>query len=166
MTDAKGSWEEPKHQDGGASVLHLGVTLCGRRDLVCDVENGDPITVHNIPGSVYLGTLTGPAHQAFHRPAKPIELWEKQGLSTAVMCRCALFAHNRSRGKRTTPSPQAFFHCLTASFARSLTRLPLQLPTLGDVLQHLPPESPTQTGSSCGWALASVAILAQVAPAA
>jgi len=30
-SEASGLWEEALHQDGGASVLHMGVTLFGRR---------------------------------------------------------------------------------------------------------------------------------------
>ena len=37
----KGLWEEPRHQDGGASVLHMGLTLFGRRDVVFEQGAGN-----------------------------------------------------------------------------------------------------------------------------
>ena len=33
-------WEEPEHKDGGASVLHMGMTLYGRRQLRCQRAEG------------------------------------------------------------------------------------------------------------------------------
>jgi hypothetical protein len=33
-------WSEPQHQDGGASVLHLGVTLYGRRNVIFQQGEG------------------------------------------------------------------------------------------------------------------------------
>ena len=33
-------WVEEKHLDGGASILHLGLTIFGRRDLVLDQGSG------------------------------------------------------------------------------------------------------------------------------
>ena len=30
-----GFWVEPRHQDGGQSVFHMGLTLAGRRKLTC-----------------------------------------------------------------------------------------------------------------------------------
>ena len=35
---ARGFWDEPRHQDGARSILHLSLTLFGRRDVRC--ENG------------------------------------------------------------------------------------------------------------------------------
>jgi hypothetical protein len=63
--NADGSyWAEPEHCDGGASVLHLGLTLFGRRHVRCK-QGGDlpDIYIHCRPGSLYLGGFTGPVHQ-------------------------------------------------------------------------------------------------------
>jgi hypothetical protein len=43
-TDPSGGcdhWVEPKHWDGGASILHMGLTLYGKRDLVCEQGQSD-----------------------------------------------------------------------------------------------------------------------------
>lgn len=57
-------WSEPVHQDGGASVLHMGLTLFGRRQV--RFEQGPllpDVWVPCGPGSVYLGQVTGARHQ-------------------------------------------------------------------------------------------------------
>ena len=48
--------------DGGASVLHMGVTVYGDRDMVCHRPGfeTDPVVVRNTGGTVYFGVLTGP----------------------------------------------------------------------------------------------------------
>jgi hypothetical protein len=61
-------WAEPEHLDGGASVLHMGVTLFGRRHIRCVQGDGLPeIFLPCKPGSVYMGQLTGPLHQVYTR---------------------------------------------------------------------------------------------------
>jgi hypothetical protein len=63
--------EEELHSDGGASVLHMGLTLYGRRLLRCE-QGTDPrgnqlpdVWLENKPGTLYMGGLTGPEHQVF-----------------------------------------------------------------------------------------------------
>ena len=121
--------------DGGGSVLHMGVTLYGRRDLVLEEPDGAKHVLENSPGLVYVGTLTGPEHQVLHKYSRPDELLDLPGLgpcSVTVMCRTSLFPYNRSRIRGTTPSPKQFFETLTASFQDSLLRQMFRLPTLGD----------------------------------
>ncbi len=63
--NADGSyWAEPEHCDGGASVLHLGLTLFGRRHVRCK-QGGDlpDVYIHCRPGSLYLVGFTVPVHQ-------------------------------------------------------------------------------------------------------
>lgn len=40
LADGEPLWEEPEHKDGGASILHMGMTLYGRRDLRCQRGEG------------------------------------------------------------------------------------------------------------------------------
>ena len=130
----RGFWEEPKHQDGGMSVMHLGLTLAGNRTLRCWQTHELPdIVLHNAPGTVYLGQLTGCEHQVTHQPSEPWELMEVTDLgptSCTIMCRTALFPHCRSRGRNTTPSPPAVFLALARAFAASLRNYPFILPSL------------------------------------
>ena len=134
-------WSEPLHQDGGASVLHLGVTLFGRRKLVCHQGSDVPPVELVCPlGSVYLGVLTGPEHQVHHLVPLPGELLRESGVATGpqfdsglsitIMCRTALFAHNQARLRNVTPSPQGFFFAIAESFRASLAALPFRLPEL------------------------------------
>ena len=112
--DVATRWSEDKRQDGGGSVVHVGITLLGRRDLVCD--RGDcvaPLVVRCTPGHVYLGGLTGPEHQVHHQVPLPGEVLCNSGVATSrerdsrlsltVMCRTALLAHDRARLRIATP---------------------------------------------------------------
>jgi hypothetical protein len=151
--NADGSyWEEPRHQDGGASILHGGLTLAGRRRLRCE-QGGDlgDVVVTCAPGSFYLGTLTGPWHQVHHEKPAPGEAWvplgNKEEFSITVMCRCALFPQNRSRVKSTTPSPVEFFHVLADTLTEVLLELPWRLPSLHEVQEELRLSGGTSTGS-------------------
>ena len=131
-----GFWSEPEHLDGGASVMHMGVTLYGRRTLVCKQCFGLPdVTVVNVPGTVYVGQLTGPQHQVTHNAASVGDLLEMPGLGRCgvnVMARTALFAHNRARMRNTTPSPQPVFSALTRCFRESFAASAFRLPTLAE----------------------------------
>ena len=57
--DKPGTIEEPKHFDGGASVVHMGITLHGRRLLRLWTPGGDAsadhVEVQFLPGSVFWG---------------------------------------------------------------------------------------------------------------
>jgi hypothetical protein len=125
-------WAEERHQDGGASVCHMSLTLWGRRRVVCDVPGCAAVPVKCLPGTVYISQLTGPHHQAIHEKSATCELLVLDGhrLSVAFQFRTALFARNRSRNRNATPSPPAFFQALTSSFAASLAEIPLEFPTL------------------------------------
>ena len=59
---------EERHQDGGASVLHLNMTLYGRRTLECFTGKEQPASCSwgLVPGTVYFGILTGPEHMVTH----------------------------------------------------------------------------------------------------
>ena len=65
MFDNPGQLREELHKDGGASTLHLNITLYGRRILECFTHQAELASRswRLLPGTVYLGTLTGPEHQ-------------------------------------------------------------------------------------------------------
>lgn len=136
----EGFWAEPEHQDGGGSVMHMGITLYGRRGLVCCQGPGLPdVSIPNAPGTVYLGQLTGPRHQVTHEAALPCELLEVPGLGPCgvnVMMRTALFPFNRARLRNTTPSPAPFFESLTRCLRDGLAAKRLRLPTLEECAAH------------------------------
>lgn len=134
-------WSEPEHLDGGGSIVHMGITLFGRRQLVCHQGTGSPdVALLCKPGSVYMGGLTGPLHQVHHVAPLPGEILKGSGLATSpefddglsvtVMLRTSLFPHCRSRLRNTTPAPVAMFAKLAESIRCSFAQLTFCLPTL------------------------------------
>jgi hypothetical protein len=142
ISDAQGSWAEDEHQDGGASVLHFGVTLWGSRDVRCTHEkpatSPSAIVVPCVPGSVYMGTLTGPWHGVTHRPSPGDQLLDR-AFSASVMIRTSLFGHDRSRVKDTTPAPQDWFFDLAALFTSALSEGSFRLPSLAESKRFFSP---------------------------
>jgi len=129
--DSPAELTEPLHFDGGASVLHMGITLYGRRDVRClfgeNPEEG--FSLEMSPGSVYLGGFTGPKHQVIHRPpCAPEEVLH--GHSVSIMLRTTLFPASRSRCMANVPAPAEMFRAMAASFATSLHSGHWCLPTL------------------------------------
>ena len=135
--ESSGPWEEPLHQDGGASILHMGLTVYGRRDVRFIQGPGlADVAVRNVPGTVYFGQVTGAEHQVHHRVASsPSELLHLPGfgqVSVTVMLRTALFPYNRARMRNTTPSPVVVFHALARSFRESCARGAWRFPSLAE----------------------------------
>ena len=126
-------FDEGKHLDGAASVMHMGITLFGRRRLRCEQGASLPdVIVDNVPGHVYMGGMTGPLHQVHHQRAfdgELLALGSGEHVAVAIMARCALFSYCRSRCKRVTPAPLAFFEVLAKAFSEGL-RARWVLPTL------------------------------------
>jgi hypothetical protein len=129
MSEADGSWAEPVHLDGGASVVHCGITLFGDRRLVCERPGDTGVVMHNTPGSFYIGGFTGPTHGVTHLPSAKDQLLEGK-YSTTVMLRTTLFPFARSRIRNTTPAPQGFFFAISASMVDCFARLSWKLPSL------------------------------------
>jgi hypothetical protein len=130
-------WEEPLHQDGGASILHMGLTVYGRRDVRFVQGPGLPdVAVRNVPGTVYFGQVTGAKHQVRHRAAlSPAELLQLDGFgpcSVTVMLRTALFPYNHARLRNTTPSPVVVFRALARSVRDSCARGNWRFPSLAE----------------------------------
>ena len=126
-------FDEAPHVDGAASIMHMGITLFGRRMLRCEQGASLPdVIVNNVPGHVYMGGLTGPLHQVRHQRAfdgELLALGSDEHVAVAIMARCALFSYCRSRCKRVTPAPHAFFEVLATAFREGL-RARWVLPTL------------------------------------
>ena len=135
----RGFWAEPAHNDGAASILHLGLCLAGRKVVKFEQPGGKPDVILEIePGGVYFGSVTGARHQVVHTEAVEHELArfgaEGRPCSIAVMMRTALFPHCRGRISDTTPSPWSAFECMTTAFRESLASLRFELPTLEECL--------------------------------
>ena len=135
---SRGFWREPLHQDGGASVIHMGLTLFGRRDLRL-LQGGTlpDVVLHLRAGSVYVGQLTGAEHQVLHCAADGHELLHVPPVgayAVTVMFRTALFPYNRARLRNTTPSPSVVFERLVQHFRHSFSSDVFRLPTLAECL--------------------------------
>ena len=134
---ASGLWREPWHQDGAGSVLHLGLTLWGRRHVRFKQTGSDPeLVLPNEPGSVYFGQITGAEHRVEHQlPYAAHELLHIPNIGDAavtVMARTALFPHCRSRQRNTTPSPPKVFFALAQAFRLAASSHSYRLPTLAE----------------------------------
>ena len=71
----RGFWAEPAHNDGAASILHLGLCLAGRKVVKFEQPGGKPDVILEIePGGVYFGSVTGARHQVVHTEAVEHEL--------------------------------------------------------------------------------------------
>lgn len=148
--ETRGFWAEPWHKDGGASIMHMGVTLYGRRRLECDqgFDRLRPVVIDNVPGTVYMGMLTGPRHQVTHMAASDGELLSVPGLGPCgvnVMARTSLFPFFQARLRNTTPAPQAVFHALARSLGDSLSRATFSMPTLSDMKAEATARESTST---------------------
>ena len=130
--DKPGTMEEPKHFDGGASVVHMGITLHGRRLLRLWTPGGDASTDHVevqlLPGSVYVGTLTGPEHQVVHMlPRASAECCDDH--SVTIMVRTTLFPHNMARTMKNLPVPKAMFEALTSAVRHTIASASWRFPS-------------------------------------
>jgi hypothetical protein len=135
ISKATGDWAETVHQDGGASVIHMGVTIYGERTMTCQQPKLANIVVRNQPGTVYLGGLTGPWHGVEHTPSPRDQLLEGDK-SVSIMMRTTLFPFTQSRQRGTTPHPVEFFRSISESFVASFAECSWRLPTLAECIKE------------------------------
>ena len=112
------------HFDGGASILHMGLTLWGRRRLYLNLA--DPaerliplagpaadewVVTHQRPGSLYLANLCAPYHQVGHEGEDDSDdLFDApsgQSYKVAIMFRTSCFGYARARTTSSPPNPKA-----------------------------------------------------------
>jgi hypothetical protein len=77
---------DPEHFDGGASFLHIGITLWGRRAIRFKVEEeADGLLLESRPGQVYFGSLCCASHHVEHQKQQdPGELLAPEDIATAA----------------------------------------------------------------------------------
>ena len=135
------------HYDGGASLLHMGVTLFGHRELTFHfLEGGRPhsLQISQRPGLVYVGNLCSAEHEVFHRkenfhlfhgsfpPATPPSVApaaSSEGCEIAVMVRTDVFRHSMARTTKSKPGPSDVFEIVNLLVRDHLAKEPLELPT-------------------------------------
>ena len=152
-----GERHDPEHYDGGASLLHGGLTIFGSRGLEMQAAAGADSkgseaqskgeewqsTLWQAPRDFYVGNLCAVRHRVRHQDAAKSEplfrvagsVADGPGVHITVMMRSDVFAESRARGRKT-PSPPDVFDLANKIVARRLVREPLVLPTLEQCQQH------------------------------
>ena len=106
-----GEREDGWHTDGGASLLHAGLTIFGSRQLLVEVRGEEGcISLAQRPGSFYVGNLCALEHNVAHGASAPGSLDDgppEQQVQIAVMLRSDLFRQARARKIDSRPGPQS-----------------------------------------------------------
>ena len=127
------------HFDGGASLLHMGLTLYGRRRMNCKLNDddyeGDTSFGESFvftPGNVYIGNLCAAEHVVIHESdydhSQGLEIGSISMKLTAML-RTPLFAAGHGRTIKTAPSPKVVYARANAVVAQQLRHHCLNLPT-------------------------------------
>ena len=133
-----GEREDGWHTDGGASLLHAGLTIFGTRTLCVKLkpETGGCISrqlsFDQRPGSFYVGNMCTLEHNVVHGATSPGS-WEDR-LQMMVMLRSDLFRDSRARMINSCPGPHELFRVVNRETARHLAEVPFPLPDLAEVL--------------------------------
>ena len=150
-----GQREDGKHYDGGASLLHMGITIFGSRNLECWHGDGTSHTLQQSPGSIYVGNMCAVEHQVAHvddasdlhcSPADPM-----QGVKIAVMIRSDVFSQSRARRMSGKPTPTDVFDIVNNVIAQHLASEPITLPSFTQVAGEVsaPDNESLDAGEAC-----------------
>lgn len=139
-SNAGNLWREDPHNDGGASLIHIGLTLAGVRKLTLFSGSNDLDIESELeckPGHFYMGGLSSVRHMVTHSHPQPAEAlllpFDSLGnVECSVMFRTSLFRHYRQRLKSRSPKPTVLYNAATTAIAQWLGEACLKLPTLRD----------------------------------
>ena len=120
------------HTDGGASLLHAGLTVFGKRALEVELAGQQScISLPQQPGSFYIGNLCALNHNACHIEDSPGCLGEgPDRAQIAVMFRTDVFRDSRARGVFRG----SLYQVVNNETAKHLAEVPFYLPDLSEVL--------------------------------
>ena len=150
---------DTEHYDGGASVLHMGLSLWGRRQvflhLAAPAENRDKASssdgnpnslsfewqeTNQRPGSVYLGNFSAVKHQVKHEGAYDSnEMYHSSRggiFKVAVMIRTSCFSAARARATSSPAGPKIVNTTVCKAIHHALISGRLRLPRLSECLAH------------------------------
>ena len=131
------------HTDGGASLLHAGLTVFGSRTLEVKFnvhhqdQAGDCVSLPQVPGSFYIGNFCALLHNVRHGTDSPGSFGadsDSNGVQIAVMFRTDVFRDARARNKNARPGPQSLYDVVNTETAKHMAEVPFDLPDLSDVL--------------------------------
>ena len=127
-----GAREDGWHTDGGASLLHAGLTIFGSRQMQVRWRGRDGcISLPQRPGSFYVGNLCTLEHNVVHGEIAPGS-WND--LQIMVMFRSDFFRENRARILNRMPGPAELFRIVNDMTARHLAEVPFPLPDIAAVI--------------------------------
>ena len=96
-----GEREDGWHTDGGASLLHAGLTIFGSRQVQVKLKNNKGcISLDQRPGSFYVGNFCSLEHNVVHGATSPGTLDDgppENRVQIMVMLRSDLFREGRAR---------------------------------------------------------------------
>ena len=137
-----GEREDGWHTDGGASLLHAGLTIFGSRQLLVKVKDDEGcISLAQRPGSFYVGNLCALEHNVAHGASAPGSWGDgppESQVQITVMLRSDLFRQVRARKKDACPGPPELFRIVNNETARHLAEVPFPLPDIAAVLAEVP----------------------------
>ena len=133
---------DTEHFDGGASLLHAGLTIFGTRHVeVRDAESAahEWNVLQQDAGSFYVGNMCAAWHRVRH--------FDRQGAGTlcaaagdvhiAVMFRTDVFREEGARATSTKPTQGRVFDIVNDVVATALATTPLHFPDLQTCLSDL-----------------------------
>ena len=130
---------DPEHVDGGASLLHGGLTIFGSRHLECKVAASAASeeaweVLPQRPGSFYVGNLCAPFHRVRHLEQTGPLCAAAGDVQVAVMFRTDVFRAERSRATKFKPRPEEVFDIVNEVVASALSARPLSFPDFASCL--------------------------------
>ena len=137
-----GAREDAWHTDGGASLLHAGLTMFGSRQLHVRLKGEEgSISLEQRPGSFYVGNLCALEHQVVHGATAPGS-WgsgpPESQVQITVMLRSDLFRESRARIINACPGPRELLRVVNLETARHLAEVPFPLPDITAVVAECP----------------------------
>ena len=130
---------DPDHFDGGASLLHMGLTIFGERLLQLWFKDRPTEQHRQRPGSLYVGNMCAVLHQVVHTDVSDFtyaNLYGDPGVHIVIMFRCDLFKGNRARklgtGDDDKPTPVIVYDAVNEVVAAHIASKPLRIPDFAE----------------------------------
>ena len=130
---------DPAHFDGGASLLHGGLTIFGSRHLECMVAASaggkeDWEVLPQRPGRFYVGNVCSPWHRVRHLEQAGPLCAVVGDVHVVVMLRTDVFRAERSRAMKVKPRLAEVFDIVNEVVVPRLAARPLGFPCFSSCL--------------------------------